>query len=233
MRFRPLATRIVGDVGLAKDALQESWCKALDAISAFQGGPVVCRWVRRIVTNSATDIRRRCLRRREVGLDEAREAPAIGADAETLASDRETLRALRETVALLPEPYRQVIELRVERELSTSETAEQLAVSRSNVATRLNRALSLLRRRFKGSEAQGIRAALRLLEEGHFEMADWLGCVFTQTELDAEAFGHRIHHEAWQRGLHRADRRVIGDSAAWVWNLSHICFPCAVAIVNL
>ena len=62
-----------------------------------------------------------------------------------------------------------------------------------------------------------------------------LGCVFTQTELDAEgrpvrdrnsttytgaiedaeAFGRRIYDEAWRRGLHRAERVVVlGDGAA-------------------
>ncbi len=81
-----------------------------------------------------------------------------------------------------------------------------------------------------------------------------LGCVFTQTELDAEgrplrdensttytgaiedaaAFGQRLYHEAWQRGLHRAERRVvIADGAAWIWNLSHIYFPDAIEIVDI
>ena len=81
-----------------------------------------------------------------------------------------------------------------------------------------------------------------------------LGCVFTQAKLDergrplrdpnsttytaaiedAAAFGQRIYHEAWHRGLHRAQRQVvIGDGAAWVWNLSHIYFPKAIEIVDI
>ena len=146
--FRPLAAHIAGDAGLAEDALQESWGKVLGGIGAFRGGPTACRWVRRIVANSAMDIRRRVLRRREVGIDEARGEADTGADPETRAGDRELLRVLRETVALLPEPYRQVIELRFERELSARETAERLSITRSNVATRLERALRLLRERF-------------------------------------------------------------------------------------
>ena len=148
--FRPLAARIAGDPGLAGDALQESWSKVLGGIGAFRGGPTACRWVRRIVANSAMDIRRRVLRRREVGIDEARGQADPSADPETRAGDRELLRVLRETVALLPEPYRQVIELRFERELSTREAAERLSITRSNVATRLERALRLLRERFAG-----------------------------------------------------------------------------------
>ncbi len=81
-----------------------------------------------------------------------------------------------------------------------------------------------------------------------------LGCVFTQTALDAagrpvrdarsttytgaienaEAFGRRIYHEAWRRGLHRAERHVvIGDGAAWIWNVSHSYFPDAIEIVDI
>lgn len=81
-----------------------------------------------------------------------------------------------------------------------------------------------------------------------------LGCVFTQTALDAEgrpvrdqhsttytgaiedaeAFGRRIYDEAWRRGLHRAERVVVlGDGAAWIWNLCHIYFPNAIEIVDI
>jgi len=81
-----------------------------------------------------------------------------------------------------------------------------------------------------------------------------LGCVFTQTALDAEgrpvrdrnsttytgaiedaeAFGRRIYDEAWRRGLHRAERVVVlGDGAAWIWNLCHVYFPNAIEIVDI
>lgn len=156
--FRTLATRIAGDAGLAEDALQESWCKVLGGVATFRGGPTACRWVRRIVASSAIDIRRRAQRRGEIRLEEARGRADPGSDPEMQASDHELLRVLRETVALLPEPYRQVIELRFGRELSTAETAARLAVSRSNVATRLDRALRLLRKRFAARTGQGRRA---------------------------------------------------------------------------
>ena len=68
-----------------------------------------------------------------------------------------------------------------------------------------------------------------------------LGCVFTQTSVDskgrplrdeesttyvgaietADDFGKRIYAEAVRRGLHRAGRVVVlGDGAAWIWNLA-------------
>jgi hypothetical protein len=81
-----------------------------------------------------------------------------------------------------------------------------------------------------------------------------LGCVFTQTTLDAqgrpirdedstsyvgaietaEEFGLRIYTEAWQRGWSRAQIKVvIGDGADWIWNIAEQHFPGAVQIVDL
>jgi len=81
-----------------------------------------------------------------------------------------------------------------------------------------------------------------------------LGCVFTQTTLDArgrpqreegsttytggietaEAFGRRICCEAYQRGWNRARKQVvIGDGAPWIWNLTAEHFPAAIQIVDL
>ncbi|HHQ47362.1 MAG TPA: ISKra4 family transposase, partial [Acidobacteria bacterium] len=81
-----------------------------------------------------------------------------------------------------------------------------------------------------------------------------LGCVFTQTTTDregrpvrdeasttytgaiemAEEFGLRLYTEAWRRGWERAKKKVlIGDGAAWIWNLAAQHFPGAVQIVDL
>lgn len=81
-----------------------------------------------------------------------------------------------------------------------------------------------------------------------------LGCVFTQTTVDAqgrpirdegsttyvgaietaEEFGLRIYTEAWQRGWSRAQIKVvIGDGADWIWNIAQQHFPGAIQIVDL
>ncbi len=81
-----------------------------------------------------------------------------------------------------------------------------------------------------------------------------LGCVFTQSGRDARgrpvrdedsttysgaiedtaAFGPRLFNEAWRRGWSRARRKVIlGDGAAWIWNLAQQYFPGAIEIVDL
>lgn len=81
-----------------------------------------------------------------------------------------------------------------------------------------------------------------------------LGCVFTQTRLDekgrpvrdegstsyvgaietAEIFSRRLYAEARRRGVGRAKEVVVlGDGAAWIWNIANECFPGAVEIIDL
>jgi hypothetical protein len=81
-----------------------------------------------------------------------------------------------------------------------------------------------------------------------------LGCVFTQTRLDAkgcpvrdedsttyvgaiepaEAFGRRLYAEAVRRGIHRAALViVVGDGAPWIWGIAAEHFPGAIHIVDL
>lgn len=81
-----------------------------------------------------------------------------------------------------------------------------------------------------------------------------LGCVFSQTTVNAEGFpvrdedsttyvgaietaeefGRRLYAEAWRRGWSRAEKKVVlGDGAEWVWNQADLHFPEATQIVDL
>lgn len=103
-----------------------------------------------------------------------------------------------------------------------------------------------------GAEIEG-RAGKRDGEPAHTREAK-LGCVFTQTTVDrkgrpvreedsttyvgaietAEEFGLRLYTEAWHRGWARAQKKVVmGDGAAWIWNLVQLHFPDAIQIVDL
>ncbi|MDE2963158.1 MAG: sigma-70 family RNA polymerase sigma factor [Acidobacteriota bacterium] len=144
-RFFPLARRIVGDDDLAEDALQISWIKILQTARACRSGSQACPWVRTIVTNAAKDVRRRnhCLR--EDALSE--EVEDSSRNPENLAQEEEIHCLLREMIVLLPETYRQVVDLRFYRGLSTRQTAERLDISPSNAGVRLSRAVEMLMRR--------------------------------------------------------------------------------------
>jgi len=81
-----------------------------------------------------------------------------------------------------------------------------------------------------------------------------LGCIFTQTGVDAEGcpqrdpestsyvgaietaqeFGLRLYEEAEWRGLAQAGEVIVlGDGAPWVWNVADEHFPTAIQIVDL
>ena len=144
-RFFPLARRIAGDDSLAEDVLQTSWIKILQSINhACFEGPKACPWVHRIVTNTARNFHESQFRRREHPLLDQR-TPTQGPEA--LAQEREMLVLLREMIDLLPGTYRQVIKLRLYQGLSNKQIARRLHVSRGNVAVRMNRAITLLKRR--------------------------------------------------------------------------------------
>ena len=92
-------------------------------------------------------------------------------------------------------------------------------------------------------------------EDGEAKTRDAkLGCVFTQSRLDAkkrpvrdphstsyvgaietaEEFGKRIYAEAVRRGLLRAQQVIVlGDGAPWIWALAEEHFPGALQIVDL
>jgi len=80
-----------------------------------------------------------------------------------------------------------------------------------------------------------------------------LGCVFLQTEVDAEGhpirkeestsyigsfeqaaeFGLLLRQEAQRRGMAQATKVIfIGDGAAWVWELARVNFPGAILILD-
>ena len=81
-----------------------------------------------------------------------------------------------------------------------------------------------------------------------------IGCVFTQTQVDAEgypirdpdstsyvaaieraeAFGPRIYAEAIRRGLGQAKKVIVlGDGGPWIWGISELYFPNATEIVDI
>lgn len=153
-RFFSLARRIAGDDRLAEDALQISWIKILQAVNhACFNGPKACPWVATIIANAAKDVRRRRLRHKEVPLSEVEDP---GRTPEALVQEKQLLIMLREIISLLPQTYRQVVEFRLYRGLSTGQTAQRLDISHSQVTTRLNRAVHMIQHRIdnrKGTAA--------------------------------------------------------------------------------
>ena len=83
------------------------------------------------------------IRSRELGSDLEDPSP----DPASQAEQRQLLLLLRAMAAALPAAYRDIYELRYGRDLSNAETARRLGISPSNAATRLDRAVGMLRSR--------------------------------------------------------------------------------------
>ena len=139
LRHRRLAFRLLGDRDRMDDVLQEAYARAFRALPRFSGRASLGTWLYRIVYNACLDELRRSGARKEVPLEEWREARSERAD---LVEQRLDLEAALEA---LPPDLRAVVLLVDADELSYEETAEVLGIPAGTVASRLSRAREALK----------------------------------------------------------------------------------------
>ncbi len=139
-----LLRRLCGDPDLAADLTQESYRKAWDALSGFDGRARFSTWLARIAYNTFLNHLRRP--RRLVPLDESREArvpdptPSIEESmSRAVVGDR-----LRRAVLALPEELRFTVTALYWGELPVKEVARQEGITGVAVRKRLKRALQAL-----------------------------------------------------------------------------------------
>jgi RNA polymerase sigma-70 factor (ECF subfamily) len=149
-----LAIKMLNNPQDAEDVLQETFIKAYDHISGFDGRSKISTWLYRIATNEALML----LRRRKVNfisidspvenLDEEQEPMQIVdwcciPEEELMSS--EARQYLDQAIDELPFTLRVVFLLRDIEGLSTQETADVLNLTETAVKTRLSRARMRLR----------------------------------------------------------------------------------------
>ena len=133
---------IVRDESEVEDVMQQAYVNAYTHLHQFAERASFTTWLTRIAINEAL------ARVRPTGLTndfvmDTIESKAPDPEEQAVASE---LRNLVEAeIAALPEHYRSVLMLREVEGLSTSETAECLAVQEDVVKTRLHRARAMLR----------------------------------------------------------------------------------------
>jgi RNA polymerase sigma-70 factor (ECF subfamily) len=139
-RIYRLTLRLTGNAQDAFDLTQETFVRAFQRITAFDGRAAVGTWLYRIATNEALQLfrRRRTEQRHLAALAERR---AAAADSASASSRLEIDDALAE----LSEPHRAILILRYQEGLSYDEIAEALDVASGTVASRMNRARAELR----------------------------------------------------------------------------------------
>jgi RNA polymerase sigma-70 factor (ECF subfamily) len=157
-----LAKHITQNDEDAEDVLQETFLKAFEHLSDFQGQSKFYTWIVRIAVNESLMKLRKRKSDRTVPLDEpldtgedtvVREIAVWDENPEQQYSREELGKILEESVDSLKPAFRTVFVLRDIEELSTEETAETLGISIPAVKSRLLRARLALRekltRKFK------------------------------------------------------------------------------------
>jgi RNA polymerase sigma-70 factor, ECF subfamily len=146
-RVYSIALRFSGDHAAAMDIAQETFLKLLSSIRDFRADASFESWLYRIVVNTCLDHQRR--RRRLIpligGLLDAVTAPAESALHKLLRTEIE--ENVQSVVGGLSPEQRIVVVLRYTEGLSYEAIAEILGCAPGTVASRLNRAHEILRRR--------------------------------------------------------------------------------------
>jgi len=156
--LRSVLRRFTETEETARDLLQETFFQVLRSLPDFRGESKLSTWLYSVAKNVALaryrdDKRRSPLEEetltRVAAQQDARPSSPSGSPPswdpaeETARNEKRTL--VHEALEELTSNYRQVIELRDLKELSTEETAERLGLTRVNVRVRLHRARKKLR----------------------------------------------------------------------------------------
>jgi RNA polymerase sigma-70 factor (ECF subfamily) len=147
-----VARSILRDDDEAEDVMQDSYVRAYQHLSSFEGRSKFSTWLTRIAVHEALGRARKRSRIQLVDtFDDQNGEDMITATSsdrtpEQQAYDREVGSVLEKAVLALSEEYRLVFMLRDVEGMNTEETAESLNLTPENVKVRLHRARAALRR---------------------------------------------------------------------------------------
>lgn len=141
--------RQVRDPALADEFFQDIWQRVITARQGWKPEAAFTTWLFRIAHNRLTD-HWRALKHRPPAPADGDERAARVPDPDTPErnlSEFEQRRRLQLALAELPEDQREVLQLRLEQELSLEEIGEITGVGRETVKSRLRYAMDKLRTR--------------------------------------------------------------------------------------
>lgn len=154
-RLLAVARRYFPSTEDARDAVQEAFLSAFQALASFEENAQLSTWLHRIVVNACLMRLRSRKRKPEESIepllptfDELGHRTAAVAPWPEIHGELERKQAaarVRELIHRLPERYRTVLLLRDIEELDTARTAEALGISENAVKVRLHRARQALR----------------------------------------------------------------------------------------
>lgn len=143
--------RQVREAALADELFQDVWQRVIAAREGWRPEAAFSTWLYRIAHNRLTDHWRAARHRPAAPADAELRLDAI-ADPDTperTLSDFEQRRRLQQALDELPEDQREVVLLRLERELTLEEIGEITGAGRETVKSRLRYAMDKLRARLR------------------------------------------------------------------------------------
>jgi RNA polymerase sigma-70 factor (ECF subfamily) len=149
-RLYTIAVRYSGDAAAAEDIVQDTFLKLPAALAKFRGEGSFEAWLYRLVVNACFDHRRRA--RRFLPAVESLLDFVRGAAKSPLEDvlEQERSARVRDAIARLDPEHRIVVVLRYSMGLPYEEIAQILDCPKGTVASRLNRAHSMLEKRLRG-----------------------------------------------------------------------------------
>ncbi len=142
----------------ADDLAQETFVRAYQAIGRFRVGEPMYPWLSRITVNLAYSLFRRRRRRPETAIEPLVEAGrqfGVEDDPAEHAAESERHARLAEAFGALSPEHQAVLTLRVVEDMTYDEIARTLNVPVGTVMSRLSRARTELRSRFKARTGEG------------------------------------------------------------------------------
>jgi len=147
-RVQGLCRHLLRSAESAEDASSEVFMRMARMFASYNASVPFERWLFSIASHHCIDLLRKQQRERRWLEDEDVEALSIGIAADSPLNElirEERREAVREAIAKLPEKFRVPLALRYYSEFSYDDIAQQLHLTRANVATLVFRAKQELR----------------------------------------------------------------------------------------
>ncbi len=144
--------RMTADTGSAEAILQETFWRIWQNLPRYDEGRPFFPYLVTIAVNLIRDAWRKDRRIDPAELERATELPAGQPSPETQVEDAELYRRLARAVEELPAPYRSVIALRYDADLSYESIASALDLPLNTVRTLLHRAKAALRAKMEEAD---------------------------------------------------------------------------------
>jgi len=145
-------SRLLGDVERAREVVQESFLRLLEAKRSDIDGHVT-EWLFTVCRNRAIDLKRRD--RRQLPLAEGVEIPAEESESPSaFLESAQKQRSLLHALTKLPANQREVIRLKFQEELSYREISRIMGLSESNVGYLIHTAIKTMREETKKEEIE-------------------------------------------------------------------------------